>query len=312
MKYIVKKIFTLLLGLFALSFLAFFAFTVIPGDPAALRLGVDATPEALAALRAELGLDQPLFLRYFSWLAGFLQGDFGVSYAHGDTVANLLRHRLFTTGALMLLSFCFTLIIALPLGLFTAGKQKGILHWFVTIISQALMAIPPIFLGLLFTIIFGFIFRLFSPGQFVYFHENPVAFWTYLFFPALAIAIPKAAMTIRLIRNAVAAELPKEYLRTAKSKGQHPGKILSSHVFPNIAAPLLTFLALSAIMILTDTFVIEQIFSIPGAGRLFITAIGTRDYPLVLTLVSMIGIFILGIHTFVDIIVKRIDPRIST
>ena len=310
MKYVLKKLLTFILGLFALSFLAFFAFTVIPGDPAALRLGVEATPEALAALRAELGLDQPFFLRYFSWLAGFLQGDFGVSYAHGDAVADLLRHRLFITGALMLLSFLFTLIIALPLGLFTAGKQKGVTHWFVTVISQALMAIPPIFLGLLFTILFGLMFRLFSPAQFVYFHENPTGFWGYLFFPALAMAIPKAAMTIRLIRNAVAAELPKDYLRTAKSKGQHPRKLLISHVLPNIAVPLLTFLALTAIMILTDTFVIEQIFSIPGAGRLFITAIGTRDYPIVLTLVSMIGIFILGIHTLVDIIAKRIDPRI--
>ena len=310
MKYVLKKLLIFILGLFALSFLAFFAFTVIPGDPAALRLGVDATPEALAALRAELGLDQPLFLRYFSWLGGFLQGDFGVSYAHGDAVADLLRHRLFITGALMLLSFFFTLIIALPLGLFTAGKQKGVLHWLVTILSQAMMAVPPIFLGLLFTILFGLMFRLFSPGQFVYFHENPAGFWAYLLFPALAMAIPKAAMTIRLIRNAVAAELPKDYLRTAKSKGQSPRKRLTNHVFPNIAVPLLTFLALTAIMILTDTFVIEQIFSIPGAGRLFITAIGTRDYPIVLTLVSMIGMFILGIHTLVDIIVKRIDPRI--
>ena len=310
MKYLIKKIAFLLFALFALSFVAFFAFHIIPGDPAVLRLGLDADPQALAALQAQMGLDRPLFFRYFTWLFAFLQGDFGVSYAHGVPVSYLLADRLPISLALVFLGFLFTLLLALPIGLLTAARQKGALYWATTLLNQASMAIPPIFLGLLFTVIFGLVFGFFSPGQFIAFSENPLLFWRNLIFPALAMAIPKAAMAIRLIHNTVQTELKKDYIRTAKSKGQSPKNILIQHVFPNIFVPLLTFLSLSAIMILTDTFVIEQIFSIPGAGRLFISAIGARDYPIVLTLTCMLAIFIMTTHTVVDLLVKRIDPRI--
>jgi len=318
MRFVVRKLGTLLVTLFLISVLAFLTFQIIPGDPAALLLGVDATPESLEALRAEMGLDRSVVVRYGEWLRVFLFGDMGQSYAHGLSVQELLADRLLITGSLMGLGFLLTVLIALPVGLLSAprGERAGRpgvrpLRGLVTVITQIVMAMPPLFLGLILTFVFGMSLRLFTPSDFVSFRESIARFWFYMLFPALAIALPKAAMTIRLIRSAVRDEMERDYVQTAVSRGDTERGILYRHVLPNIAVPVVTFLTLTLLMMITDSIVIEQVFSIPGVGRLLVSAIGGRDYPVVQALVVMIAAFVMTIHTLTDLVCRVIDPRIT-
>jgi len=298
--------------------LAFLAFQIIPGDPAALLLGVDATPESLEALREEMGLNRSIVVRYVEWLRVFLFGDMGQSYAHGLPVQELLGDRLLITGSLMGFGFLLMVLIALPVGLLSAQRGGGAgryghrpLQAVVTGVTQIVMAMPPLFLGLILTFVFGMSLRLFTPSDFVSFRESVAGFWFYMLFPALAIALPKAAMTIRLIRSAVGDEMERDYVQTAVSRGDTERGILYRHVLPNIAVPVVTFLTLTLIMMITDSIVIEQVFSIPGVGRLLVSAIGVRDYPVVQALVVMIAAFVMVVHTLTDLVCRAIDPRIT-
>jgi len=323
MRFVLRKVTTLLVTLFLISVCAFLAFQIIPGDPAALQLGVDATPESLEALRVELGLDRPMPIRYGEWMRDLFVGDMGQSYAHGVSVRELLGDRLLVTGSLMAFGFLLTVVVALPIGLLTAERtgeaayRKGGRIWnpplrgATATISQVVMAVPPLFLGLILTFVFGSMLRVFTPSDFVSFREDAGAYLLYMLFPALAIALPKAAMTIRLIHSAVRDEMGRDYVRTAISRGDTPRGILVRHMLPNIAVPVVTFLTLTLIMMITDTIVVEQIFSITGAGRLLVSAIGARDYPVVQALVVIIAALVMTLHTITDLICRAIDPRIT-
>ncbi|MCL2368978.1 MAG: ABC transporter permease, partial [Oscillospiraceae bacterium] len=281
MKFILRKCVTLLITLFIVSILAFLAFQVIPGDAAAVRLGIHATPESLEALQAEMGLDRPATVQYLDWMGQFLFGDMGQSYIQGMSVRELLGDRLIITGSIMGMSFLLTALIALPTGLLTGRKERGVTHVTVTVLTQITMAVPPLFLGLVLTFVFGAILRLFTPTDFVSFRVSVTGYLGYLFFPAFAIALPKSAMAVRLIRASIRDEMGRDYVRTARSRGAPPGALLYRHILPNIAVPVVTFLILTLIMMVTDSIVVEQVFSIPGAGRLLISAIGNRDFPVV-------------------------------
>ena len=311
MKYIARKFVTLVITLFLVSILAFFAFQIIPGDPAAVQLGVHATPESLEALRREMGLDRPLPVRYLDWMGQFFTGDMGQSFIQGMSVRELLGDRLIITGTIMGMSFLLTIAIALPVGLITGKKQWGVVHGFTTFLSQVIMAMPPLFLGLLLTFVFGFLLRLFTPLDFVSFRESLTGYLFYLFFPALAIALPKSAMTIRLIRASIREEMGRDYVKTAMSRGNGQHALLYRHVLRNIAVPVVTFLILTLTMMVTDSIVVEQIFSIPGAGRLLVSAIGNRDYPVVQALVMLIAAVVMILHFLSDVICRLIDPRIT-
>jgi len=173
------------------------------------------------------------------------------------------------------------------------------------------MAVPPLFLGLVLTFVFGMLFRVFTPSVFVSFRESLGGYLFYMLFPALAIALPKSAMIIRLIHASVRSELQKDYVQTAVSRGNGPGAVLYRHVLPNIAVPVITFSSLMLIMMITDSIVVEQVFSIPGAGRLLISAIGARDYPVVQALVVVIAALVMTIHALVDLLSRAIDRRIT-
>jgi len=306
---------TLIVTLFAVSLLAFLAFSVIPGDPAVLQLGVNATPEALDALRAEMGLDRSVFVRYFEWLGEMMSGEMGQSFAHGVSVRELVGDRLIITGSLMGMGFLMTLGIALPVGVLGAGGTAGRcehrpLQGILTGVTQVMMAVPPLFLGLVLTFVFGVTLRVFTPSAFVSFRESIGGYLFYMLFPALAIALPKAAMVVRVIRSSVRDELRKDYVQTAVSRGNGPRAVLYRHVLPNIAVPVLTFAALTLIMMITDSIVVEQVFSIPGAGRLLVSAIGARDYPVVQALVVVIAAFVMVVHAVTDVVARGIDRRI--
>lgn len=310
MKYIVKKLFALIITLLIVSFLAFLAFSIIPGDPTSKILGMDATPEQIAALRAELGLDRPVLVRYWEWLTDFMRGDLGTSYNYNLPVSQMLADKLPVTAVLTLISFVFTVALAIPLGIMAGSIRSKVLDHIFTAVDQIFMSIPQFFIGIIMCFVLGLTFRLFVPGEFVSYTQSWSKFLYYLIFPALAIAIPRIAMTAKMLRGSIRNELKRDYVRTAQSRGNPRRAILSRHVVRNAMIPVITFLAISMAEIMTGTIVVEQVFTIPGIGRLLISSISNRDFPVVQAIVVIMAAWIVLVNFLADIINQFVDPRI--
>jgi len=310
MKYIAKKAVAMLVTLLIISALAFLAFEVIPGDPTTKLLGTDWTAERAAALRADLGLDAPLPLRYLRWLGGFFGGDLGISYSYNVPVKELLHGKLGITAALSALAFVMVVVISIPLGLRLAEKAGKTADRILSVIGQIMMAIPPFFIGIIFTSVFGLALRLFIAGSFVSMKDSFWGFWWYLFFPALAIALPKSAMTVKLLRAGILSELDEDYVRTAYSRGHSRKSALRYHVLRNSLMPVITFLAVTLADIVAGSIIIEQVFLIPGLGRLLLLSISNRDFPVVLAIVMIIAALVIFVNFLADVVYQLIDPRI--
>lgn len=305
-----KKIGALLLTMAVVSFFTFAAFSLLSGDAAERMLGTEATPERLAALREELGLNDPLPLQYGRWLLSFVRGDMGTSYAHDIPVQSLLAGCLPTTLSLTVLAFLLIIAISVPLGVFSAKYAGGRLDRVLTVSNQIIMAVPPFFTGILFSFFFGLTLRLFIVGAYPAWKTGLLPTLAYLFFPALAVALPRIAMTVRLLRGCILQEAQKDYVRTAMSRGRSRGDILYRHVLKNTLVPLVTFLAMTFAELLAGSIVIEQVFAIPGLGRLLFSAIGNRDYPVIQAIVVILAFFVVVCNLLGDFINRRIDPRL--
>lgn len=311
MGYLAKRILILIATLLLVTILAFLAFQVIPGDPVLSMLGTEYTPERAAALRDELGLNGPLLVRYFSWLGGFLTGDFGVSYSYSMTVAELIGPQLPVTLTLTIMAFALILVISFPLGLFTARHEGGILDRILTVVNQIAMSVPPFLLGILLTYVFGLILRLFTPGNYISYRESVSGFLGYMIFPAVAVAVPKIAMTVKLLRGSLLSELHSDYVRTAYSKGNTKKSVLYRHVLRNALIPVLTFLAMTIADIVAGSIIIEQVFAVPGMGRMLLQSISARDYPVVQAIIVIIAFVVVLANFAADLIYQVVDPRIE-
>ena len=317
MELIIKKIFTLIMTLFLVSVAAFLAFQVIPGDVVTSILGTEATPEREQALREELGLDKPPVERYVSWAGDVLKGDFGVSYRYSKNmnemmpVKELIADKLPVTLWLAALSFVLIVLVSIPLGVFWAKSSNRFLDAALGVITQATMAVPSFFLGILVTYLCGVLLKWFTPGGYVSYRDNMRGFLNYLFFPAISIALPKIAMTARFLRNSMLTELKTDYVRTAYSKGCSKKRVMYGHVLRNAMMPVITFLGMMIAEILAGSIVVEQVFGLPGIGRLLISAVSTRDFPVVEILILYITFVVIFVYFIVDILYRVIDPRIS-
>lgn len=311
MGYLAKRILILIATLLLVTILAFLAFQVIPGDPVLSMLGTEYTPERAAALRDELGLNGPLLVRYFSWLGGFLTGDFGVSYSYSMTVAELIGPQLPVTLTLTIMAFALILVISFPLGLFTARHEGGILDRMLTVVNQIAMSVPPFLLGILLTYVFGLLLRLFTPGNYISYRESVSGFLGYMIFPAVAVAVPKIAMTVKLLRGSLLSELHSDYVRTAYSKGNTKKSVLYRHVLRNAMIPVLTFLAMTIADIVAGSIIIEQVFAVPGMGRMLLQSISARDYPVVQAIIVIIAFVVVLANFAADLIYQVVDPRIE-
>ena len=318
MKYFLKKLVTLIMTLFIVSVAAFIAFQIIPGDVVTSILGTEATPEREAQLRAELGLDQPPVKRYFSWIAGVLQGDLGVSYRYSKNmnemmpVAELIGDKLPVTLWLAAISLILIVAVSIPLGVFWAGSRSKVLDAVMGVTTQAAMAVPAFFLGILVTYLFGIFLKWFTPGGYVSYQDSFGGFLAYLIFPAISIAIPKIAMTARFLRNSMLTEMDADYVRTAYSKGCNDRRVMYGHVLRNAMMPVVTFLGMIIAEIIAGSIVVEQVFGLPGIGRLLISSISTRDFPVVQILILYITFVVIFVYFLVDILYRIIDPRISS
>lgn len=310
MKYLLKKLVSTALTILVVSILVFVAFSVIPSDAAISKLGTAATPEKVEALREEMGLNAPLHERYVKWLTGFFTGDMGMSYSYEMPVSELILDKLPITVWLTVLSFLMVVVISIPVGIYAAKHEGSIVDRVIYVWNQTMMAIPPFFAGILITVLFGMILRFFTPGGYVSYTKDFGAFLGYLFFPAFAIALPKAAMTAKLLRNSVLREKKADYVRTAYSRGNSTSQVLYKHIMKNAMIPVVTFLGMTLADIFTGSIIMEQVFNIPGLGRILLTSIGNRDYPVVMAIIVWMAIGVIVINFIVDCIYHLIDPRI--
>ena len=310
MKYAAKRIVLLLVTMAVVSLLAFAAFSMISGNAAEIMLGTQATPESVAALEAELGLDQPLLARYIQWLGGFFTGDLGVSISYKQPVWQLIAPKVLVTLCLSLLSFLLIVAVSIPMGLHSARRSGGRLDGVRTALNQLCMAVPPFFTGILLTWLFSTTLKWFTHGRFPELGSDPAGAMKYLFFAAVSIAIPRIAMTVRMLRSTVLEEMRKDYVRTAISRGNDRGGVLYRHVLKNALVPVVTFLAQTMAEIVAGSIVVEQVFAIPGLGRMLVASISNRDYPVVQAIVVILAFWVVLAGTAADLINQRIDPRL--
>ena len=318
MKYLGKKIATLIMTLFGVSAAAFIAFQIIPGDVVTSILGTEATPEREDQLREELGLNDPPVVRYFRWAGGVLRGDLGISYRYAKNmnemmpVAELIGDKLPVTLSLAAVSLALIVVVSIPVGVLWAQSKNKVLDAALGVITQTSMAIPSFFLGIIVTYLFGMALKCFAPGGYVSYEKDMGGFLFYLLFPAMAIALPKAAMTARFLRNSMLTEMKADYVRTAQSKGCAERRVMYSHVLRNALMPVITFLGMIIAEIVAGSIVVEQVFSLPGIGRLLISSISTRDLPVVEILILYITFVVIFVYFLVDILYRVVDPRISS
>lgn len=311
MKYVLKKFVTMLITILCISFLVYLAFDIIPGDAALAALGTDAEPGRLEALREQMGLNRPFFERYFDWLISFLKGDFGTSYKYNLPVADMIVSKLPVTVIMALISFVIMVAVSLPIGIYTAKHSGGRIDRVITILNQVMMSVPHFFMGIIITYVFGMVLKLFTPGGFVSYDVDFTGFILYIIFPCVAIALPKIAMSVKLLRGSCIEESGKDYVRTAYSKGNNTNKVLYSHVLKNAMIPVITLWGMTLADMLVGSIVIEQVFNIPGIGRILLTSISYRDYPVVEAIIVLIAFVVVVTNFCVDIIYGIIDPRIN-
>lgn len=310
MKMIEEKIGGLVFTLLMISLLSFLAFSLIPGDAALSGLGVDADEAAVEALREELGLNRPVYVQYADWFWSALQGDFGESLQYHRPVAELVGQRLPVTITLAVYAMLLVVAVSFPLGILSSKKPGGILDTGITVLSQIGMATPQFFIGILLTLFFGVVLKWFSVGGYVSYQENLGGFLIFLILPAVAVAVPKCSSLARYIRNSIVAEKRLDYVRTARAKGNSEKKILLNHVLINSMMPVVTMVAMMMADVLAGSIVVEQVFNIPGLGRLLITSIANRDYPVVQAIVIYIACAVVLMNTIADILYHKLDPRV--
>lgn len=310
-KSLLKRLLLLVLTVLLVTVLAFVAFSILPGDPTDSILGLNATEEQVAALRAELGLDLPIHIRYWKWISAFVTGDFGTSYNFNLPVARLIGPKVGVTLTLAAMAFVLIVLISLPLGILAARHEGGWLDKVLTVLNQITMSIPNFVVGIVLMLLFGYLLSWFVPGGFTYPSEGVGRYLWFMLFPALSVALPKSAMTVKMLRGSVLSEMSADYIRTARSKGNTRTSILWRHVLRNAMIPVVTFLATTIAEIVAGSIVVEQVFAIPGMGSLLISSIGNQDYPVVQAIIVIIAVVVVLCNFLADVLYRVMDPRIK-
>jgi len=296
--------------LWLVSLLIFLVFQVLPGNPALIILGAEASPEQVAALEKELGLDRPLFLRYLRWLGGVFRGDLGNSLRYAQPVRRLMANSLQVTLPVAGMALFFILFLGIPVGL-VVGKH----HWqkrgfFLSALLQLGTAVPSFWLGILLTLILAKLFRSFTPGAFVPWEEDWLGALASLIPPALTVALPKAAVLTRYVGTAFIEESNADYIRTAYSKGLTEKRVFYRHLLKNILISVITVFGLMGADILGGSIIVEKVFALPGIGRLLIDAISFRDFPLIQGIALYLSTVVVLLNLLVDLFYSILDPRI--
>lgn len=309
--FLLKRFATFLATLLGTSLVVFLVLEVLPGDPALVILGPDASDEAVAALRDKLGLNTPALIRYFEWLGGLLIGQFGTSYTYGVSTGELILERLAVTVPLGLMAMALTILIAVPLGIFAASRHNKVGDVAVMGVSQLGIAIPNFWFGILLILFFAVHLRWVSAGGFPGWEEGVLGGLGSLILPAIALALVQAAILARFTRSAVLDVLREDYVRTARAKGLTRRGALWGHAVRNALIPVVTVMGLQFSNLLAGTVVIENVFQLPGLGRLVFQAIANRDLVVVRDAVVILAAKVVLINFVVDLLYAAIDPRLK-
>ena len=298
------------LTLLAVSVVVFAVMNVLPGDPALTILGMDASDDALAALREQLGLNAPLVTRYFSWVWNALQGDFGLSHSFRVPVSELISERLPMTISLAVAGMLVTLVLALSLGITAAAQHGRAGDWGVMFLSQLGIAVPAFWLSILLVMLFAVKLRWLPPGGFAGW-DDPVAALRSLILPTVALALVQSAVLARVTRSSALEVMRQDFVRTARASGLSHRRILWRHVLPNALVPIVTIVGMQFAALVTGTIVIENVFYLPGLGRLIFQSIANRDLPTVQALVMLFAAIVVTANFVVDLLYVVIDPRLK-
>ncbi len=308
-RYLLRRLISLAVSLLVASLVIFAVIEVVPGDPASYMLGLNASEDTVAALRDRLGLNEPVGLRYLHWVAGMAQGDFGQSYTYKVPVADLVADRLVVSLPLALYALALAVLVAFPAGLLAASRRGRAADTAVMGATQVGIALPNFWFAMLLVLTFALHWQIFPAGGFPGWTDP----WTglrALTLPAVALALPQAAILARVLRSALIETLGQDYIRTARAKGLTRGQTMLRHALRNAMIPVLTILGMQFSFLLAGAIIIENVFYLPGLGRLIFQAITQRDL-IVVESVVMILVFAVILVTFlVDLAYAAIDPRL--
>ncbi len=307
--FILGRLVSLILSLIAASIVIFLVLEVVPGDPAQFMLGLNATPEAVAALRTALGLDGPLLERYFTWVLGLLHGDFGISYTYKVPVAKLIGDRIWISLPLALFALALSTLIAFPVGILAAVKRNSPTDVGIMGATQVGLAVPNFWFAMLLVLLFSITLRWFSAGGFPGW-EDPVLALKALTLPAVALALPQASILARVMRSSLLDTLGEDYIRSARAKGLSQGQTLWRHALRNALIPVLTIIGLQFSFLLAGAIIIENVFFLPGLGRLVFQGITSRDLIVVKSVVMLLVFAVILVTFLVDITYALVDPRL--
>lgn len=291
--------------------IVFIILRLIPGDPAQLIVGVEAPPERVQEIRSVLGLDRPLALQYLHWLGELFQGNFGSSLRSQEPVLSMLMSRIHVTFCLAAFAMLIALVIAFPLGLAAALRPSSWIDLLSLIVAQAGLAVPSFWLGILLMLLFSVHLKWFPLLGYTAFSENPVEWLHHLLLPAFALGLIRAAVLTRMIRIAMLDELHKEYVIVARAKGVSEWRVILRHVLRNALLPVITIAGLQLGELFGGAIIIEQIFGLPGIGRLLLNAISGRDFPVVQGGVVLLAIMFTGLNLLIDVMYGLLNPKVS-
>ncbi len=293
------------------SFVTFMIIHLIPGDPARVLLGESATPDTVAALDRQLGLDKPLIVQYFLWLTQALRGNLGQSIQLSQPVTQAILQRLPVTAELGVVALIISVALAIPLGVLAAGKRNTPIDWLINMLSLIGTAIPSFVLGLLLILFLAVVLRPFPPGGYVPFREDPLGNLRDLVLPAITLATGAVAGNMRQIRASMIEVLNQDFIRTARAKGLNRSRVYFVHALRNALLPFLTIVGLQAGAILGGAVIVETIFLWPGVGQLAVQSILAKDYPVVQGIVLLSALSYMVVNLLVDVGYGVLDPRIS-
>ncbi len=309
-RYALTRLGLLVLGLAVASVLIFASLRVLPGDVGQLIAGAEATPAQVAAVRASLGLDAPLWAQYLDWIGGLLRGDLGSSLVTGTSVAAELADKARVTVPLAALSLTVALLIGIPLGVLSALGRRRIAGTALSVVAQALAAVPVVWAGLMLVVVFSVWLGWLPPQGFPRAGwSDPAAALRALILPALTIGVVEGALLLRFVRSATLQAIGQDYVRTAAAKGLTRTRALLAHGLPNVGLSVVTVLGLQIAGIIVGAVVIEQLFTLPGVGRMLVSDVASRDLPKVQgELLALTG-FVLIVGFVVDLAHRLVDPR---
>ena len=308
--YLIKRLGSLIVSLFVASLVIFACIEIVPGDPASFMLGVNAQPDTVNALREELGLNTSHTQRYVSWISGLLKGDLGTSYTYRSPVSDIVADRLQVSVPLAIYALTLTILIAFPVGVLAAAWRGSAVDLFVMGATQLGIAVPNFWFAILMVIVFAINLGWFSAGGFPGWDAGIVAVIKALTLPAVALALPQASILARVMRSSLLDTLSEDYIRSARAKGLSRRQVMWRHALRNAMIPVLTIIGLQFSFLLAGAIIIENVFFLPGLGRLVFQAITQRDLIVVESVVMLLVFAVVLVNFLVDLAYAWVDPRL--